>query len=364
MFFYGFWLGGIQITLANIAAHYGVDSTGMGLFVSVQYVSAALAPMCAGVIADRIGKKPLLVAFALVFGAGCVLAGCSAGLWIYLAGMFLIGAGYSACEALVSSVLKDYAPERGMQYINLSQCLLCVGAVISPILLRCCEKNLNTDWRLGFLICAAAFILLSILLMMTKFPQKLQGEKKEKNNVGSFFASGLFVCLFISIILYVGMENGYGYFINSLILSLNPESSLNALVLSGYWGGMAASRLICGMITYRPGRMLRVCLALCAVLFVALVLNPIEWLSVVLSALVGASYGPVWTTLVGSAADAYPDRSGGAIGLMSTGCALGGIIYPMLMGAIAASFNFQWAFIALAVTALAASVLCRAVKDE
>jgi MFS family permease len=347
-----------------IAAHYGVDSKGMGLLVSAQHVSAAIAPMCAGVIADRIGKKSLLVAFTLVFGAGCVLAGCSTGLWIYLAGTFLIGSGYSVCETLVSSVLKDYAPERGMQYINLSQCLLCVGAVISPILLKCCEKSFNTDWRLGFLICAAAFILLSILLMTTKFPQKLQGEKKEKYNVGSFFASGLFVCLFLSIILYVGMENGYGYFIDSLIRSLNPKNSLNALVLSGYWGGMAASRLICGTIKYSPGRMLRVCLSMCAVLFVALVLNPIEWLSVVLSVLIGASYGPVWTTLVGCAADAYPDRSGSAIGLMCTGCALGGIIYPVLMGALAASLNFQWAFVALAVTALVASVLCRAVKDK
>ena len=110
--------------------------------------------------------------------------------------------------------------------------------------------------------------------------------------------------------------------------------------------------------------MLHVCFTLCAVLFVALVLNPIEWLSVVLSVLIGVSYGPIWTTLVGSAADAYPDRSGSAIGLMSTGCAIGGVVFPALMGAIATRFNFQWAFIALAVTALVASVLCRAVKDK
>ena len=98
------------------------------------------------------------------------VAGCSTELGAYIAGALLIGAGYSVCETLSSAVLGDLDREKGMQYINLAQGFLSVGAVISPILLRLCDQRLGTNWRLVFLICGAAVALLAVLLANTPFP--------------------------------------------------------------------------------------------------------------------------------------------------------------------------------------------------
>ena len=41
MFFYGFFLGGTQLVITDIAAEFRVGTTGMGMLVSAQYAAAA-----------------------------------------------------------------------------------------------------------------------------------------------------------------------------------------------------------------------------------------------------------------------------------------------------------------------------------
>ncbi|MBE6962714.1 MAG: MFS transporter [Ruminococcaceae bacterium] len=104
MFFYGFFLGGTQLVIVDIAAAFGVGTTGMGMLVSAQYAAAVIAPIAAGVLADRLGKKPLLIAFSAVFGIGCALIGLSPALIIYILGACLTGAvGALLCTGVLKS---------------------------------------------------------------------------------------------------------------------------------------------------------------------------------------------------------------------------------------------------------------------
>lgn len=357
MFFYGFFLGGMQLVIVDIATAFGVGTTGMGMLVSAQYAVAVIAPIAAGILADRFGKKPLLTIFAAVFGAGCAMIGLSPALGVYIIGACLTGAGYSVCESLSSAALSDLGEVDGMRYINLSQSLLSVGAVVSPIIVQAMMQHLSLSWRTLFFLCSAAFLILALLLSLTQFPDAIRAQ--QSSGRGRFFTTTVFLSLFLSIILYAGLENGFGYFVDTLFDSHGHWTpGLSAYGLSAYWLGMALSRMVCSLRSYHPGRMLCICFGTIAILFLLLpgINNGIA--AILLCGLVGISYGPVWSTLVATAAARFPEQSAAAIGVMSTGCGLGGVIYPTIMGFMAEQITLRAAFGMLAATATVGALLC------
>ena len=360
MFFYGCLLGGMQLVMGQVSAYYDAGTSGIGFLVSAQYWTAILMPAAMGAAADRLGKKPVLVLFTGIFGAGCLLAGLSQRLGVYIAGACLIGAGYSVCESLSSATLTDFGGERAMGYVNLTQCLLSVGAIVSPLLLQYAAARWNSDWRLIFLICAAAFAILTAALAATAFPAPSPGSTQTQKGIPR---SVLLLCLMAAIVLYVGLENGFGYFVESYFSVRLDRSDLAAAGISAYWAGMALSRLLCGMRVYGARKMLLICFAAAGVLFAALALWKNGLSAVALCGLVGFAFGPIWSTLVTSAARAHPRQAGAAIGIMSTGCGLGGVLYPPLMGAVASHFSLTTAFWMLAGTAVLAGVLCLRVRQ-
>lgn len=364
MFFYGFILGGQQLVMVDITGEYGGGTSGIGFLVALQHVASMAMPVCMGTVADRVGKKKILVLFSVIFGMGCLVAGLSGTMLVYMVGTLLIGAGYSVCESLSSAVLTDLDEENGMRYVNIAQCLLSVGAIISPVLLRFCMNRLGADWRLGFYICAVMFCVLAVLLAMTVFPLKsaaasVKAAKRPKEKKDSYTSLQMIVLfsLVASIIMYVGLENGFGYFVNSLFTGHLKNADFGAMGLSAYWAGMALIRFLCGLRAYNPERMLFVCFTLCVVFFVLLALSSTPLVSVVFCGCLGAAFGPIWSTLVSLAAKVRPENSAGAIGLMSTGCGFGGIIFPALLGIISEAFSIQMAFVCLAVIAFLGLVL-------
>lgn len=360
LFFYGFLLGGQQLVMMDIAAEYQVGTKGMGGLVSAQHVAAVIMPLCMGVTADRIGKKKVLVTFAFLFGMGCAFAGFSGSVWVYLIGACLMGSGYSVCESVSAAVLTDLDSEQGMRYINITQFLLSVGAILSPVILQFCMKNLNANWRIGFWICAAGFFAVTMLLAGSKFPEKRERKVEEESggSTMSLMQKGMIGCFLISVILYVGLENGFGYFVNPLFAIQLKQADLGAMAISGYWAGMSVSRLLCGLKNYNAEKMLLACFSTSGLLFLLLAFTRLPWLSVGLSFLLGMAFGPIWSTLVALAAEVCPEKAAGVLGVISAGSGMGGIIYPILMGVLSERYSLPIAFASLGATAFLGFLLC------
>jgi fucose permease len=355
LFFYGFLLGGGQYVIADAAGEYGAGGAGMGLLVSAQYAAAAVAPAAMGAAADRQGKRRLLSVFAAVFGTGCGLCALSRSAVVYAAGALAIGAGYSVCESLGSAALTDLGPGRGARYVALSQGVLSVGAVSGPLLARGLLRLPGADWRVVYAVCAAAFLLLALPLARTHFPPPQSRTPGER---ARFFSDRAFRRLFFAVVLYVGLENGFGYFVGSLFALRFPGGALGAYAISAYWAGMTLSRLGFSLKKGGTGRAVPVCLALSAAAFAGLALSNRAALCLALCALIGAAFGPVWAALIAGAAARFPASSAGAVGMMSSGCGLGGMLYPPLMGLLFDGVGMTGAFWALAATAAADCALC------
>ena len=104
--------------------------------------------------------------------------------------------------------------------------------------------------------------------------------------------------------------------------------------------------------------------ALSAACFALLILSGNAALSLVLCFGTGFAYGPVWSTLVAEANARYPSHAGTASGLMSAGCGMGGILFPVLMGLVARGFSIVTAFGMLCGIALIGAALCALLPDD
>ena len=118
LFCYGFMLGGQQLVMETVCEDFGIGVVGMGTMVAILHVASMLTPAIMGAVADRIGKKKVLVLFAVLYGIGCLTAAVSPILAGFVVAMLLIGAGYSVCESLTSAVCVEVSTEDGDRYLR------------------------------------------------------------------------------------------------------------------------------------------------------------------------------------------------------------------------------------------------------
>ena len=360
LFCYGFMVGGQQLVMTTI---FDMGVVGMATMVAVIHVASMLAPGIMGAVADRIGKKKILVFFAIFYGIGCLIAGFAPVLAVFTISMLMVGAGYSVCESLTSAVCVDISSEDGARYINFSQCLLSVGAILSPIIIGNLPPLPIAHWRFLYFLCGVPLIIIGIILSRMEFPTA-ESTKEVKTSARQLWLSPIFLSLIISMFLYVGLESGFGYFVEVLFGMKVTGATLGAYGISAYWAGMAFSRFVYSLWVYRPRRTVRLSLFGAAAVFIALILVKSGGICVVLCALVGFTYGPVFTSIVAGAAERFPDHKASATGLMSAACGLSGIIYPLFMGVMVDSLDVRIGFIILAATAALGAVLVFSLKNN
>lgn len=363
LFCYGFMVGGQQLVLGTVCEQFGIGVVGIGTMVAVIHVSSMLTPGIMGAAADRVGKKKILVFFAIFYGIGCLVAGFAPALFVFTLAMLIIGAGYSVCESLTSAVCVELDAENGARYINFTQCLLSVGAILAPIIMSNLPRLPFESWRLLYILCGVPLVVIGMILSRMEFP-KGETTQKVKTSARTLWLSPIFLSLIVTMFLYVGLESGFGYFVEILFDLKTAGAKMGAYGISGYWAGMAFSRFVYSLWAYRPRRTVQLSLLAAAATFIALVVFKSGWLCVALCTLVGFTYGPVWTTIVAGAAERFPDHKASATGLMSAACGLSGIIYPMFMGILVDTLDVRIGFMILAATAALGAVLAFSLKNK
>ena len=352
MFAYGCFLGASQAVIARVGESLGLDLAGIGALVSLQFLPAAFVPVWTGRLGDRIGRKPVLAAFCAVFGVGLAICGSARATPAYAVGALMIGMGYSVCESGCCAVMADLGPEWNARGVNLTQALLCVGAVLAPALIRLT----GIGWRPAYYLCAAAYAAMLPVVLLVRFPAPVAAKAVDRGGLRALLRSAPFVCLFVGIVLYVGQESGFGYFIESLFSSRFEATPVSCVSL--YWLGMMLSRFAFSSVRYPARPVLIAGFALSAARFVALSLSEVVALSLAMCFAIGFAFGPIWSTLVSEATSRYPQYAGEVSGLMSAGCGAGGILFPMLTGLAARHVSLTVAFWLLGGVALAGGILC------
>jgi predicted MFS family arabinose efflux permease len=156
----------------------------VGLAIGVYGLTQALLQIPLGMLSDRLGRKPVIVAGLLVFAAGSVLAALSESIYGVIAGRALQGAGAIAAVvlALAADLTREEHRTKVMAIIGLTIGVsFSVALVAGPVLDRWVGVS-GIFWLTALL----ALVAIGITLMLVPTPASARVHRDTQAVAGSF----------------------------------------------------------------------------------------------------------------------------------------------------------------------------------
>ena len=179
-FLFGYDSGVISGALAFITADFHLSAVSSGLVVSAILIGAMLGALGSGPLADRFGRRSAIIAAAVIFAVGAVLAALSPSVGALLAARVVLGLGIGAASALVPVFIAEVAPpaSRG-RLVAVNQLLITIGIVASYAVGYAFTTSHN--WRAMFAVGAVPAVALGIgMLFLPESPRWLIARGREQ----------------------------------------------------------------------------------------------------------------------------------------------------------------------------------------
>lgn len=167
-------IDGLDLQLLSFAAppilaEWGITKAAFGPAMAAALVGMAIGNGAGGWLADRYGRRPVLIASVLLFGLGTLATACAPDLATLIALRALCGLGFGAAVPSIMSLVVEWVPERlqgpaiGLLAVSTPLGGL-AGAVFAGWLIG------EWGWRACFIASGAATILLAVALLL-KIPE-------------------------------------------------------------------------------------------------------------------------------------------------------------------------------------------------
>lgn len=147
---FGYDTGVISGALLFLKDAFGLSTAMEGMVTSAVLAGAAVAAIFGGWLADRFGRRPVMLALALLFVAGALLSATAPGVEVLIVARVLIG----VCIGVVSFVAPLYIaelapPERRGALVSLNQLAITIGILVSYVVDTVFAHSGAWRWMLG-----------------------------------------------------------------------------------------------------------------------------------------------------------------------------------------------------------------------
>jgi fucose permease len=354
-FFLVGWCGVLVPSLVRqIEGRFGVDDAALGLWYLVNSGTYAAASISGGLLTERFGRRAVLPAAGLLFGAG--LAVCAAApTWLaFLAGAVPMGAGAGAIDGGMNALVLAVARGRPGRALNLLHLFVGIGALSAPIVVGQLVDR-AVPWEGVLVITAVVCAAVALTVRRTQLPTgrrvRAPGAAQAAPRIAGLATnrrarigptpsrSRPLILLALAIGCYVAGEIG----VSNWIVRFLEEAPVTVatLGLSGFWAGLAAGRLVSAGLSDRfPHRMFAAVAAVGAGLATLLaVAAPTTELTILAFAVAGFASGPVFPMIMAIGGELFPDRVAATTGSLTGAAVLGGTLYPPLIGVMSGTFG-------------------------
>jgi MFS family permease len=352
--------------LPFVRADYGVSYTEIGLAFAAFNIVSAVGQTPAGFLVDRIGARALLVA-GLLTGAGAfIVAGLVDSFWVMVAMFAVAGVGNTVYHPADYALLSQHVPsDRIGQAFSVHTFAGMLGSAVAPVTLLIMQSQWG--WRGAFIGAGAlgfamAAVLLAIRIHPTVQVNAARAHSGSHNGATGWrllFSAPILLNLVFFALLAVISGGLYNYSVVALgALYGTPVTTANA-ALSGNLLLSAVGVLMGGVLVGRTTRHAMVAtIGLAAMALFTLLIAEIDFGTLALIAvmsLVGLFSGIIMPSRDMIVREITPPGSFGKVfGFVTTGFNLGGIVSPLIFGAIMDHGSPRLVFLAVAAFCLVA----------
>ncbi len=147
---FGYDTGVISGALLFLREAFHLSPLMLGVVTSIALAGAAGGAAVAGVLADRLGRRPVLLAIAMVFVAAAAVSALAGSLPVLLAGRLLVGIGIGGASMLTPLYLAEIAPaERRGALVSFNQLAVTLGILVSYLVGYAFAAAGAWRWMLG-----------------------------------------------------------------------------------------------------------------------------------------------------------------------------------------------------------------------
>ena len=172
---FGYDTGVISGALLFLRDAFQLSPFMQGVVTSIALAGAALGAAAAGDLADRFGRRPIILVTALIFVLGSLVSAFATNLTVLLGGRLLVGLGIGVSSMLAPLYLAETAPaETRGAMVSLNQLMITVGIVVSYLVGYAFASSGGWRWMLG-LGALPGLILAGGMLALPESPRWLAG---------------------------------------------------------------------------------------------------------------------------------------------------------------------------------------------
>lgn len=333
-----------------LSREFGLSASRVGSLFSTYFGGFLISVLAGGIATDLWGRRVLLVGIG---GISVSLAGfCIAPgfLWILIASFFL-GTGAGLVEGPASVLISDLAGKKRGMALNLSQVCFGVGGLITPFLAGYFLYR-GFNWRAIYGVIGAAAVLVTFAMSRLKFPPVSQEDDIKLSQVLRLLPQPMFLALGVGMVVYVGAEQGVASWISHLVSSqVNASEFWASMGLSLFWAAMIPGRFLSGWLSFRfsPSLMLFWCFlgSILALFVLYWAAGPVQ--IALASGLTGLVMAGIWPTILVVAGNVFTKNTGSIFGALIACGALGGMIFPWVVGVLAPFMGLQLAMVVVGV---------------
>ena len=352
--------------LPFVRADYGISYTEIGLALAAFNTVSAVLQAPAGFLVDWLGARILLIG-GLLFGAGAfVIAGLVDSYWVLVAMFALAGVGNAIYHPADYALLSHHVPSKRIgQAFSVHTFAGMLGSAVAPPTLLMMQSLWG--WRgsfigAGILGFAVAALLIAIRDNAAESPAASTPHAKSDSDPAGWrllMSPPILLNLVFFVLLAVMSGGIYNYSVVAFgALYGTPVPTANA-ALTGYLLLSAIGVLAGGLLVARTARHgLVATLALIGIALLTLLVAEVALGTPALIAAMTASgffFGVMMPSRDMIVREVTPPGSFGKVfGFVTTGFNIGGIIAPLIFGAIMDHGGPRWVFVLVAVCSLTA----------
>lgn len=327
----------VGIIIPEIIRTFHLSLTAAGSFQYATMSGIALAGFLLGHLADRLGRKPTIVAGLTLFAAASYLFIAGNSFWYFCALMALSGAAIGIFKTAALALIGDIvtSTKEHTSIMNTVEGFFGVGSILGPaILARLLIRGLSWQWL--YVIAGTMCVLLIITAALLRYPA-IKRTEVHRSNTTAAIANRYILAFSLGAFLYVAVESAVYVWMPTLIAGYHGRAAwLAAYSISIFFLLRAAGRFLGAWMLnhFQWTGMLALFAALIFACFAASVAGGVAW-AVYLLPLSGLFMSVIYPTINSKGISCLPKSEHGAgAGVILFFTCLSAVLAPLAMGAI------------------------------